>query len=191
VNWAVPCALLVCALAYGLPAAVQDKSTQSERDVASKGAQVTAPLTTEQQRALKADRKQRAREEKEARKHPPEVLINAPAERVANALIAEMARNNWQVQDDSKHSLVFTQQLAGTVGALMQAASGTGSERLKRIMRFVLSEQGDKTDVIVTEAVTTRSAFGLVSGNDITQRKNIWHELEGLLYRLKGQVERH
>jgi hypothetical protein len=178
---------LICVAA--LSVAAQDKGDKTTDDSAKQAANAPppAPLTPTQKRAVELDKKERAQEVKERQKHPPETDINASPEKVAAIIVSAMAQDNWTIADEGKYQLVFTQEIGGFGGAFAQAVEGAGSERPKRVMRFIITPRGDGSHLLANFSVAQRGTFGRVTTNDFTKKQ--WENISTLLNLIRTKAE--
>lgn len=153
----------------------------------------TFPQTTKEQQKLaekqrKEEKKRVEREEKDRLKRPAEIQINASAEKVGARIVQSMNRYNYQIAEEGKYRLVFTQEVTGFRGSLASGLAGAIGPPL-RTVTFTISQIGETTTVSADLSIQFRKAFGRVDRTNMNKNKEWRRDVDTYLKRIKIDAE--
>lgn len=91
----------------------------------------------------------------------PEVLINAPQERVKAVISERMTRAGYQFEAESSHTMTFARPITDLARGLRLVLQGVSSEAdTEDFIEFTLLENSGKTTVISSHFIRVTNAFG-------------------------------
>jgi len=141
-----------------------------------------------QRQAVKDAEKRRKREEKERLKYPASVQISGAADQIGALIVQHMNSLNYQIVEEGKYRIVFSQEVAGFRGALYGGLVGAQGPPL-RILAFTITQLGDTSTVSVDISLRIRKAFGRVDRVDLNKNREWRSDVDSFLGTLKYRTE--
>jgi len=135
--------------------------------------------------ARKQDRKDAEGAEKERLKRPEQIQIKAPADKVRGLIMRWMTVGwNYTLAQDSINSLLFTRDITGARGTMLQVLTGDVYRNPRHVMSFTISDFEGETTVTVN--------LSNISGNaraEMNKNKEWRRQTRDALEQVKAKAE--
>lgn len=126
-------------------------------------------------------------EQKERMKNAAQVAIGAPMDKVSQLLVRAFQSWNYQLEDESSRSLVFTRSAKSAGAEILAGMMGNNNVRHK--IQVSMSEVSGITNVIVNMFASMDNQFGKTTNQRIN-KKDDRAALDDLLFAVKRAAER-